>query len=128
MSVEWTWYNEQRTIIRFTFCEPWTLDDYIMAVTDATQAVTEREEIVHAIMDLAQIGSIPPNLISGMFTMARRLESIPQIGTCVAIYVHPLVATLLRSFQRLVSPDSLVIGEDYADAERIFAQLRTQRL
>lgn len=128
MSVEWAWYNEQRTIIRFTFCEPWTLDDYIKAVTDASQAVTEREEIVHAIMDLAQIRSIPPNLISGMFGMTRRLESIPQIGTCVAIHVHPLVATLLRSFQRLVSPDALVIGDDYADAERIFAKLRTQRL
>ena len=127
MPVDWRWYNDQHTIVCFTFKDPWTLDEFIIADTQAGQAIKGFEGVVDAIMDLSQAHLVPRNMVSGLFSMARRSESVDNMGSSIVINASQLLRTLLSALQKLTSQNAVIIADDFDDAEQIIADLPNKR-
>ena len=127
MSVEWTWYNDQHTIIVFTFHDPWTLEEFYMADSESMEAMSSLHWTVDAIMDLSRASHAPRNLVSGGLNRFKRAASVPNIGSAVVVHASPVLRTFIRVIQKLLPKGKLRLADNFAEAETILASIRNKR-
>lgn len=127
MSVEWTWYNDQHTIIVFTFHDPWTLEEFYMADSEAIQTISRLHWTVDAIMDLSRAFHAPRNLVSGGLNRFKRAASVPNIGSAVVVHASPVLKTFIRVIQKLLPKDKVLLADNFAEAETILKSIRDTR-
>lgn len=125
MPVTWNWHNDQRTILYFTFQDPWTLEEFTSVDFEARQAIKELNHSVDAIVDLSHTKSVPRNIVSGLVNMAKRNEPEANMGSSVVIHATPMLKTFIQVVQQLVPPDTLHLAEGLAGAEHTLSVLQT---
>ena len=99
MTIKVEWDNEEQTIIRWTFPEEWTWDDYYSALHISRQLCGQVTYMVDVIVDMQANQSIPNHV----FTHAKNAvqTSSLNVGVIVVIGVHPLLRSAYNTFKRL---------------------------
>ena len=128
MPVEWAWYNDQQTIIVFIFNDPWTLEEFYMADSEAMGIISRLHWTVDAIMDLARADHTPRNLVSGGINRFKRAQSMPNTGSAVVVHASPVLKTFIRVIQKLLPKDKVLLADNYTEVETILASIRDNRL
>jgi hypothetical protein len=85
MPVTWTWDNDDHTVIRFAFVDPWSWSEFTSANNEAGRAVVRSDSIVDAIFDVRQGRTVPRGAIPMLTRAARESAAAPNQGITVII-------------------------------------------
>jgi hypothetical protein len=72
MSVEFTWDDDAKTILRFKATGMWTWNDYHKAVRVASFAVHRMDHAVDLVLDLSETDRIPGGVVAHLRTLGKR--------------------------------------------------------
>ncbi|MBZ0302792.1 MAG: hypothetical protein K8J31_23815 [Anaerolineae bacterium] len=123
MGVSWSWDNQDRSIIRFTFASPWMLGEFIAANQEAIEITDHFNHIVDAIFDFRKGTMIPSGAISVFRNTARRALASPNEGITVLLGASAFVQMIYNGMTQL-SPDlarTIQQAEDDCEAYRLIA-------
>ena len=130
MPVNWAWGNETKTVVRFTFVDPWSWHEFNSANDEAGIEAASFNHVVDAIFDFRG-GRIMPAGAVPMFTRAAR-ESIttPSQGITVVIgmqsYMYAIYDVIARIYPPVVKIVRLAVDDEAAS--HIIEAVQAQRL
>ncbi len=129
MTVSVSWYNDDRTIIRFEQESVWTWPEFDAAVDQAVALMKSVDHPVHVLVDIHAHGSAPDLQAFGHFQRAQHLQP-SNFGQIVVIGTDPFMARIggvfIRVFGWLGSAPRF--ARSYREAEAILGVHRPASL
>lgn len=100
MGVNVSWDNPERTVIRHTFEDPWTLEEHKTSLYEIQAMVASQNHTVHSIADLSKTKTAPGRLMLN----TRVAESIRQSNSGLLFMVQApgLVKSIVRASERFM--------------------------
>lgn len=104
MPVTWAWDNADKTVIRFTFVDPWSWHEFTTANNEAGRQATELDCIVDAIFDMRQGKIIPIGAVPMFSRAARDTAAATNQGLTVVIGMQSYMYALYDVIARIYPP------------------------
>ncbi len=99
MSIDGSWDNDEKPIIRYDYGQGWTWDEFKQATATSDEMVSSVTHTVDFITDFSS-GSAPPMGALGKFKSAQ--ENSPEnVGAIVIVGGSMFVNTLVSTFSRI---------------------------
>jgi hypothetical protein len=102
MTVHARWHNEDHTIVRVQFSDPWTLPELSAALQEARQLLESVHYPVDAIWDGADAKTVPNNVLSHFMLSRQDSEPPANQRTLVVVARSTLLKTFVSSAKRLM--------------------------
>ena len=124
MKFQVEWDNPEKTIIRVTYPEKWTWNDFFESMVEETALMRTVQHTVHLLVDLRQSKSIP---VGGALTHSRNaLNDLPDNwGILAVVSTNVLIqrlATVFRTaFTNRIGAKTFVVAS-MDEAYRLIAQ------
>ncbi|NDJ53212.1 MAG: hypothetical protein GYB68_09030 [Chloroflexi bacterium] len=117
------WYNPEKTIVRWSFTDPWTVREFLNAEQIATSTREEVSHLVWHVLDFTEAIRLPRGII-------RQLPELNQLNQphdnhampTVIVGSSGLVRGFIATFAKIYGGISLV--ETLSDAESVIAQAK----
>ncbi len=122
------WDNPQRTIIRYTFEDPWTWEDYYATNIKRDQMFSSTDQVIDIILDFRLGKHIPPQAVTH-FRKAASWDS-PQRGVVVVIGVNVILqalANIMINVYPQAASKAPRPARDLDDARRMIWEIRLKR-
>ncbi len=126
--IELDWDDLQKTIIRYTFIDPWTWDEYYATNDKRDAMLSSVPHIVNIILDFRRGKQIPSQAMTH-FRKAAAWDS-PQRGGVVILGIHNMLQALGNIMMILYPQAALKAprpAKDLDDAYRIIAEINLKR-
>jgi len=126
--IELDWDDAEKTIIRYTFFDPWTWDEYYATNPKRDMMFAEAHQVIDIILDFRKGTHLPPQAM----THLRKVGSwdSPQRGVVVILGVHSMLQ-LLANIMTSLYPQSVLKmprpAKDMDNAHRIISEIRAKR-
>ena len=127
MGVSWIWENDEQTIVRFTFVDPWTWEDFLTANAEAGDIVANLNHVVDAIFDFRAGGNLPLGAISVFGTAGQKSLETPTEGLTVVIGMNSFMRTMYNVIVR-IHPELKSIVRIASDDDEALAIIATAHL
>jgi hypothetical protein len=126
--IELEWDDSEKTIIRYTFFDPWTWDEYYATNPKRDRMFTETHEVIDIILDFRKGNHLPPQAM----THLRKVGSwdSPQRGVVIILGVHSMLQLLANIMSSLYPQSALKMprpAKDMDNAHRIISEIRAKR-
>lgn len=99
MGISWHWDNTEETILYEMLEGDWTIEEYHGLVDEAAALLSERDHVVHVILDFTHSHRLPPNLLAGARYAEKKLPS--NQGIVVFVKPDAFVKTLINIARQL---------------------------
>ncbi len=97
-----TWYNQEKTIIRYTFPKSWTWEDLYIAIDNAAAMLDTVKHRVCILLDLTASERVPSLNVMGLQRVANApTAKHPNMGIFVMVGMRPFVRAVADVFFRL---------------------------
>ena len=126
--IQLDWDNTQRTIIRYTFVDPWTWEDYYATNVKRDAMFNSTDQIIDIILDFSMGRHIPPQAMLH-FRKAASWDS-PQRGVVIVIGVSVLLQALANIMISVYPQAALKTprpAKNLPDAHRMIWEIRLKR-
>lgn len=126
--IELDWDDTEKTIIRYTFFDPWTWDEYYATNPKRDRMFAETSQVIDIILDFRKGNHLPPQAMTHM----RKVGSwdSPQRGVVIILGVHSMLQ-LLANIMSSLFPQSVLKtprpAKDMDDAHRLISEIRVKR-
>ena len=122
MSIQLSWDNDEKTIIRFDYGKGWTWDDFSEAGKLVQKMRAEVNHPVHIIANFED-GAFPPLGALGKFRTAQ--ENVPGDAVVVVVGGGMFITALVSSFSRVYKALSknLMVADSLDKAREKIAKL-----
>jgi hypothetical protein len=104
MGVKLQWDNEEQTIIRYEFTDPWTWEEFREALDADDAMIAGVDHTVHLLFDMMNIHTAPSNML---VKLPQIVDSInPRLGLIVVaggyIWIQSIGEIFYKSYGRTV--------------------------
>lgn len=126
--IELDWNDLQKTIIHYTFIDPWTWDEYYKTNPKRDMMLSTIPHVVDIILDFRRGKHIPSQAMTH-FRKAAAWDN-PQRGIVVIIGVHSMLQSLANIMMRVYPQAALKAprpAKDIDEARGIIAEVRQKR-
>lgn len=122
MTIDISWDNDEKTIIRFDYRKGWTWDDFSEAGKIVQKMRAEVKHPAHIIANFEN-GAFPPLGALGKFRSAQ--ENVPTDAVVVVVGGGAFITALVSSFSRVYKALSknLLVANSLDDARAKIAKL-----
>lgn len=96
MPIQINWFNESKTAIYFTFTDPWTWDDFIVADREGTRMMEGVTHQVSFLADFTQSRQFPRGMSLQRVRSVLNFED-SNSGMLVAFGVNPFMRVMLNT-------------------------------
>lgn len=133
MSVSLRWENRNKTVLRITFWNKWTVEEYLRKASDAIMMIESESHIIDILIDLRTGSYIPKGDSISAFRMMMD-ELPPNSGIIVYLNDNPVQQRLFKlqtQFYQSVrrwSRNSLFMVETLACAYELIEEHRLKRV
>jgi hypothetical protein len=121
MTITVQWDNAEKSIVRYIYEGPWTLNDFNTAYLQARELMDTVDHKVHLIIDVTKSGLLPSNVLARSQSVARRHH--PNEGSVVIVGASTFIRSLLEIYQRvysdLVAPGKFHTAPNLEEARRL---------
>lgn len=99
MSIDVSWFNEEKSFVLWKFTDPWTVVDY-MEAAQHTLSISRQENVSHfdIISDLTESVTAPPDIIRVMKTIHQKASDRYGVTYIYgeSVFVRHLIETMNR--------------------------------
>lgn len=117
-SMQVSWDNSERTIIRYTYQNDWNWDDYLDKLLIGRRMMQEVDHRVCVLNDMRQIQQLPPNFLS---TARSIISSRPDnTGLCILLTTNIYFKAMYRVLAQILEivPTQYILVKTEKDAYR----------
>lgn len=117
-SMQVSWDNSERTIIRYTYQNDWNWDDYLDKLLIGRRMMQEVDHQVCVLNDMRQIQQLPPNFLS---TARSIISSRPDnTGLCILLTTNIYFKAMYRVLAQILEivPTQYILVKTEKDAYR----------
>ncbi|NDJ61905.1 MAG: hypothetical protein GYB67_12315 [Chloroflexi bacterium] len=125
MPVDMEWLDDDKTMLCFTFYDPWTLHEFFEVQQVALEAVSALDHKVHGIFDFHNSTAPPNHVISGFIGAGRRFYWGPNEGLTIAIGTNRFLQAIANIVAKYV-PSSVHVVPTLDDARALIAAKQSE--
>lgn len=103
MSVSINWANDERTIVTYTFAEPWTWDEFYRCWDWLKAELDASTQPVSIIMDMRGVTRIPPDIMKHIKTIVSQIH--PNFSRTTVYVGAGMLKTLYPVMLRQFAPE-----------------------
>jgi hypothetical protein len=97
MSITVQWDNQEHTLLRWDFVEPWDWDDFLAAQKASNDLISSVPHTVHIIGDVSRSHHLPTGAIARFRTYKR--DDPPNAGRVVIVGASTYIRTIVETFR-----------------------------
>lgn len=127
MSVDVSWHNDEKSIVKFTFSDPWSVPELTECERITRLEIVELDHIVDAIFDFREASVLPQNTLSYFASSLRKGESIQNEGVTVVYGANMFVHMIGSTLQKMVKSADIYFVDNLEEAEVILVKVKQQR-
>ena len=127
MGVKIAWDNDEKTIIRYDFSDPWTFEEFheAMGLDDALFDSVDHK--VHMLFNMMDVRSAPPNLLAKLPQILTEIN--PRLGVVVIAESYTWVKSIAEIFYKVYGRSiegfsGLKMARSLDDARQIITDYR----
>ena len=126
--IELDWDDPEKTIILYTFFDPWTWDEYYVTNPKRDMLFSETNQVIDIILDFRKGKHLPPQAMSQL----RKIGSwdSPQRGVVIVIGVHSmlqLLANIMNSLYPQNTSKTPRPAKDLDHAHKLIKEIKRKR-
>lgn len=99
LTIELTWFNDEKTILLATFANNWTLDDYHQMIDRGSQQIKAQPHIVHIMYDMTDVIKSPTDLVVAGRYAEKKLP--PNQGIVIFVGANAVIRAFVAMGQRM---------------------------
>jgi hypothetical protein len=122
MTIQVTWDNEEKTVIRHDFAGPWMWEEFWEIIGRTNRMIQEVPHRVHIIANMRE--AVMPRGLGMMSNMRKATLSAPPNRGMIVVVVNPFLKTLLSLFMSF-DPEMtgmMFSAESIEEARRVIAE------
>ncbi len=126
--IELDWDDPEKTIIGYTFFDPWTWDEYYATNPKRDAMFASTDDVIDIILDFRKGQHLPPQAMTHIRKVGTWDNS--QRGIVVVLGVHSMLQLLADIMNSLFPQSTLKTprpAKDMTQAHRLIAEIRLKR-
>lgn len=127
MSVNVSWHNNEKNIVKFTFSDPWTVPELTECERIIRLELVDLDHVVDAIFDFRDASVLPQNTLSYFASSLRKGETIENEGITVVYGANMFVHMIGSTLQKMVKSADIYFVNSLEEAEATLVKVKQQR-
>ena len=126
--IELDWDDPEKTIILYTFFDPWTWDEYYATNPKRDKMFSETNQVIDIILDFRKGKRLPPQAMTQLHKIGS--WGSPQRGVVIILGVHSMLQLLANIMSSLYPQSALKAprpAKDINEAHRLISEIRLKR-
>jgi len=126
--IELDWDDLDKTIICYTFFDPWTWDEYYATNPKRDMMFASSNEVIDIILDFRKGKHLPPQAMSHIRKVGT--WDNPQRGVVIVLGVHSMLQLLANIMSSLYPQSTLKMprpAKDMKEAHQMISEVRAKR-
>ncbi len=126
--IELDWDDPEKTIILYTFFDPWTWNEYYATDPKRDMMFSETNQVIDIILDFRKGKHLPPQAMTQLSKIGS--WDNPQRGVVIVLGVHSMLQ-LLANIMNSLFPQTVLKtprpAKDIDEAHRLISEIRLKR-
>jgi len=127
MPVNVSWHNDERSIVTFTFSDPWTIPELTEQENLIRLEMKDFNHVVDAIFDVSSASILPQNSLSYFASSLRKGETLENEGATVIYGANMFVYMVGNSLQKMIKSADIFFVDNLEQAEATLADVKRKR-
>ncbi len=127
MSVTFDWYNEEKTIVKFSFVDPWKTHEMAECEKRIRSEMMHFNHVVDAIMDVTQASVLPKDALSYFTSSLRKGKSIENEGVTAIYGANMLVKAIANSIQKIARTEDIYFVHSLEEGVALLETIQSNR-
>ena len=126
--IELDWDDPEKTIICYTFHDPWTWDEYYATNPKRDKMFSETDQVIDIILDFRKGKQLPPKAMTHMLKVGT--WDSPQRGAVIVVGVHSmleLLANIMNSLYPQTTSKAPRPARDLDHAHKLIKEIKRKR-
>ena len=127
MSVTFDWYNDEKSVVKFIFIAPWTIEEMAECENHVRSEMKTFNHVVDAIFDCTHAPALPKSALSYFTSSVNKGKTLKNEGVTVVYGANMFVRMIGNSIRKIVKTDVIYFAESLEEVEDILTRIKLNR-